>query len=138
MKFSRFLILLFLWREVAGGLISINEDFQELKNDLPLKTIQDIVLKQSEMIEVLSSYTNIQKNFQDSYNHGANSSAKLPILSKEESAYEQDAIDIHSDVIFVGFPASAVESIRSKWFEPLAHTDSIMTAIGENTHIVEV
>jgi hypothetical protein len=116
MKFIHFSIITALCDKAYGSLSSIKEDFLNMKNDLPLKAIEDIVLKQNEMIEMLSIYTDLR--------------------SKLENA--EESIDIHNDIVFVGFPASAVESIRSRWFEPLTHTDPVMASVGNNGHIVTV
>ena len=134
MKSSQYLSFVLLWAAVSGSLTSINEDFTELKNDLPMRAIEDIVLKQNEMINILSSYTTLRSHFRDDYKQ-----ERTPFLTKAKaSVSEQVDIDIHSDIIFVGFPASAVESVRAKWFEPLTHEDQVMASVGQNNHVLAV
>jgi hypothetical protein len=131
----QFLILALICHESDGSLASINEDFTEMKNDLPMEAIEDIVSKQKEVIQILTQYTLLREQFLDIYDHEFTTPF---LIRKANVAQEQDDIDIHTDVIFVGFPASAVESIRAKWFEPLTHEDPFMASIGQNSHIVTV
>lgn len=128
-------VIVSLCCKANGSLESISGEFTGLKNDLPMKAIEDIVNKQSEIIQILQSYTILRSNFQDAYEHDL----ETPFMTKKEvSPYESEDIDIHTDIIFVGFPASAVESIRARWFEPLTHEDQLMASVGQDSHIVVV
>jgi predicted small metal-binding protein len=131
MKVIHFSIITALCDRAYGSLSSIKEDFVNMKNDLPIKAIEDIVLKQNEMIEMLSIYTDLRSTLETPYNY-----ERIPRDSKIEVS--EETIDISNDIVFVGFPASAVESIRSKWFEPLTHTDPVMASVGNDGHIVTV
>ena len=119
---------------ISGSLISITEDFTGLKNDLPMKAIDDIVVKQSEIIQSLKDYSILRINFQDTYEHGV----RTPFITERVSEYESEYVDIHTDVVFVGFPSSTIESVRARWFEPLTHEDQLMASIGKDSHVVVV
>lgn len=119
---------------VSGNLKSISEDFNDMKNNLPQNAIKDIITKQNEMIDVLKTYSSLSSTYQNNNNYTIDK--KNLMYRKTDITYEQEDIDIHTDVIFVGFPASAVESIRLKWFEPLLHTDNVMASISKNKYIV--
>lgn len=131
MKVIHFSIIIAICDRACGSLSSIKEDFVNMKNDLPIKTIEDIVLKQKEMIEMVSIYSDLRSTIENPYNYEK-------IAQDSGSELAEETIDIHNEVVFVGFPASAVESIRAQWFEPLTHTDPVMASVGNNGHIVTV
>lgn len=135
MKLSQFYVLLLFWRNASGSLEILKESFIEMKNDLPLRAIEDILRKQQELIQILQSYNSLSENFQEGYYHGN----ETPFLTKKKKErFEPLDVDIHHDIVFVGFPAPAVESVRAKWFEPLTHEDPVMASIGKDSHIVVV
>ena len=134
MRSLQSIILISFCCNISGSLVSITEDFTGLKNDLPMKAIDDIVLKQSEIIQSLKAYSILRSNFQNIYEHGV----RTPFITEGVSAYESEYVDIHTDVIFVGFPSSTVESVRARWFEPLTHEDQLMASIGQDSHVVVV
>ena len=117
-----------------GSLYNINEEFLQLKNDLPRKTIEDVVIKQNEMIEVIAAYQDVHDRLPtETYDPFLTAS----LTSKQpKKSYGEEYFDVHSDVVFVGFPASAVEAIRSKWFEPLTHTDPFLATMGSHANVV--
>ena len=120
--------------ESYGSLYNINEEFLHLKNDLPRKTIEDVVVKQNEMIEVIAAYQDVHDRLPtETFDPflAASLTSKQP-----KKTYGEEHFDVHSDVVFVGFPASAVEAIRSKWFEPLTHTDPFLATIGSHANVV--
>jgi hypothetical protein len=121
---------------VHGTLYSINEEFMNLKNDLPMKTIEDVVAKQNEMIEVMAAYLDVNDRLPT---ETFDTSVKATLMPKNKLTYKRNAkeyLDIHNDVVFVGFPASAVDAVRSKWFLPLTHTDPLMASVGPQSNIV--
>jgi hypothetical protein len=133
MKLTQFPLMLLFWRHAAGSLENLRESFIEMKNDLPLRAIEDILHKQQELIQILQSYNILSENFQEGYYHGN----ETPFLTKKKKErFEPLDVDVHHDIIFVGFPGPAVESVRAKWFEPLTHEDPIMASIGKDSHIV--
>ena len=120
MKTLQLLLLATVWSSASGSLDSISEDYNDMMNDLPARAIEDIVSKQGDMIDLLSAYEVLRDNFKDVYNH----ESRTPFLTKKKQPVsDTEDVDIHTDVIFVGFPAAAVESVRSKWFEPLTHEE---------------
>lgn len=133
MRLTQFPVLLLFGRNVYGSLDILKESFIAMKNDLPLRAIEDILHKQQELIQILQSYNVLSENFQEGYYHGH----ETPFLTKKEKErFEPLDVDVHHDIIFVGFPGPAVESVRSKWFEPLTHEDPVMASIGKDSHIV--
>lgn len=131
--FIRFLITTAFWSNVAGSLDILKQSFTEMSSDMPLLTIENILSKQQEMIEILYAYSVLSENFQEGYIHGNQTifQTKKKVISEE-----QDKIDIHNDLIFIGFPAAAIDSMREKWFEPVTREDPVMASLGSNGHIV--
>ena len=133
MRLIRFLITTAFWSNAAGSLDILRQSFTEMSSDMPLLTIENILSKQQEMIEILYAYNVLSENFQEGYYHGNQTifQTKKKVISEE-----QDKIDIHNDLIFIGFPAAAIESVREKWFEPVTREDPVMASLGSNGHIV--
>ena len=135
MKTIQLLLLATVWSSASGSLDSISEDYNDMMNDLPARAIEDIVSKQGDMIDLLSAYEVLRDNFKDVYNH----ESRTPFLTKKKQPVsDTEDVDIHTDVIFVGFPAAAVESVRSKWFEPLTHEDQFLASVGQDSHVLAV
>lgn len=133
--FLRLLVLISFWCNAIGTLDLIREGLVEMTNDLPHRAIEDIVLKHQEMIEIIHTYKTLSLSFQGDY---FSREERASSSKKEDHQIEQVNIDVHNDVIFVGFPATAVESVRSRWFEPLTHEDHIMASVGSESHVVVV
>ena len=133
--FLRLLVLISFWCNAIGTLDLIREGLVEMTNDLPHRAIEDIVSKHQEMIEIIHTYKTLTLSFQEEYFF---KEERASPSKKEDHQIEQVNIDVHNDVIFVGFPATAVESVRSRWFEPLTHEDHIMASVGSESHVVVV
>lgn len=129
----RLYVLISFWCYAVGTIDLIREGFVEMTNDLPHRAIEDIVSKQSEMIQIIQTYTSLTLSFQEDY---LTKEERMTPSKKDDQQIEQVNVDVHTDVIFVGFPAAAVESVRSRWFEPLSHEDPMMASVGIDSHVV--
>ena len=118
---------------VHGTLNGINEEFAHLKSDLPMRTIEDVVHKQNEMIDVLAAYVDVTDRLPLEV---MDPTMKPKLMPKKHHHDDSEYLDVHSDVVFVGFPASAVEAMRAKWFDPLTHTDPLLATVGPNANLV--
>jgi len=122
---------------VHGTLYGINEEFAHLKSDLPMRTIEDVVHKQNEMIDVLAAFVDVTERLPlETLDPHMKPKLMPPTMTHRGGGKDTEYLDVHNDVVFVGFPASAVEAMRAKWFDQLTHTDPLLATLGANANVV--
>lgn len=105
----------------------LREDFLQIKSELKYQlNLQAIQLQENmiKYIETVKDYVNIIDNFIE-VNENVPMTEKVLVQ------------DLHTDVVFIGFPSTAVHFIQEKWFESLGRFDDVMTSLNGNraTHL---
>ena len=124
------------WNNVQASLQEIYNEFIAMKNDLPdPHPLDKMIYHQADMIDAMITYVETHGKM----NVGVfdPSEATAPLMSRKiEEKDFADSLDVHTDIVFIGFPASAIDVIRSKWFEPMTYNDPTMASLGSDEHVV--
>lgn len=140
------------------------ENFNAMRDSLPKKTMTDILQIQEMLLKAVDTYRDYQHrllDFSDDdyrfeypyYMDMFDPNQMAPQLKKsnkelrnETAKANRDAraknpplvSDLHTNVVFVGFPATAVEMIRNSWFEGLGREDHVLASYGETGDTIKM
>lgn len=112
--------------------ISMQSQLEDLKSLFPKSgPMSEIVKLQSEHVEIISAKDYISPQSYQKYGRYNSYHDDLPVDSRHSSESPWLVnLDIHADVVFVGFPKSTLEYVRDNWFDHLGRKESLMTAFG--------
>ena len=132
-----FIILLSIPLSASDTLDSIKHASQIFAKSLPQNTLTDIVTHQNEFIDILSHFRRRSEIVFPMLRIEENSQQNK-FLQDEESHTKNFEIttDIYVDLMFIGFPAKSLDTIRTKWLDSLKCDDRILASIGVSGDIV--
>lgn len=104
--------LLMLAVAIEASLHSLRQDYYQLKNDIPPDALSDVLLEVDQGIELVEA-TNEYLNF----------IGKPDEIDSESTGLGEVVAIVHSDIIFVGFPHSAIQVMKEKWFDKMRRDD---------------
>jgi hypothetical protein len=165
-QFFYLIISLFINNVVyAKNLELLQQDFFEIKSEMDIGLLEDVVDNHQKLLEVIELFSSRKSMLSEDYDNNDDDfsfGAKSPSIFSDDDIFSDNRFepkekrkekkktfneehlinkiifDIHTDVVFVGFPASAIEVIRDKWFDSLGSHDSLMVSLGDNNDILVV
>ena len=101
------------------------DTFSRLKSEINVAKIEigSLVAKQEQLFEELNNFEDASQNSEDVRKEQEDTSGYEDELDEEiraQSSHVQTA-NVHTDVVFVGFPSSAVDYIERHWMDSLTH-----------------
>lgn len=137
-------IVLIAWIQLCtASVVVLTQELLQAKNELPNMEFKDVLVMEDLMIDAIS-------NVQD----------YLALVGNEELEGEKKSlnsirirsVNLKTNVVFLGFPSSAITSLRENWFDSLLREDDMFvsshtknglfplpkTAVKHSIHLVQV
>jgi len=103
-------------------------DFDVLANDIHRGPFQNVLEIQRNMLKEIEAYGESK----DAFSHSTQ--IKRTSTKNVNEKLNTTSTDIDVDLVFIGFPASAVDMIRNKWFNPLHREDLLFGSIHDSKY----
>ena len=127
-----------VWEETS----QLNSILTDLKTLFPKTGIMNSIIEEQEgLIEIVATKEYLSPEYgRRRYGRYSSYDSYLDNQDQFHNANDKNNwninLDIHTDIVFIGFPTSTVDVLRNKWFDSLGRKDSVLYSL--NSEILKL